>query len=1306
MLLFLYIFVIDESPESDFKTLPYTKGEKFIALLKQMNLHKDFPQKLSFKEAVTIRKETLGTIHTTDELPLLPYLILQKIMMCDQRCRSPLFKVPSQSQPTDSDSELSDSDSVDANEDRLHPVDCILAVLHCCDDMLRQELFAKLSLCQLALPFLLPNPTDNSVTFLLWAMRSLFRGWKCYKSGEKECPIVDYQGPIVSFLRIGTLQSSKSEILNAVIGGESKIFFYRRECEGGDCKRNFVDGLVEMSSYFPSGKETDLFGDAVTFLNLRGDALQHSKQVDFLQKISCVSVVLISDINTNEVTIEILKQFAKAPGGVILLCDEAADKETKSYARRLRQALPNSSKIKLKDKNMVKSIATLKKEVQENIVKKISQVTTENHLSISKCCQIAHDVNIKIDEDNEDSKAGKQHADMIMKKVNGQAKNKILPLQGPSLWHKWAKHDKERHRHEKKETNVTDYNAQQDDEKRKVREEQLHYCMNLTPVMDYFLKHLLERNITIRKYFLLWLKLFLDDHSRNILPKLHAKYQETRDQLYAIKHRNQSKDNSKITELTEKLKIQNQELIHASFGLEHLFREMGQIYEACMDFSGCTVSKTLQDKVEHFPEIMADIMEEGLCALEIMNGDASHVPALWVLAVIDKLKVVCGKNARQKNGGKTFVLSVLGIQSSGKSTLLNTLFGLRFNVSAGRCTRGAYIQLLPLNNSLRQQIDCDYVLVVDTEGLRAPELQLEGLKHDNELATFVIGLADATIINIYGEAPGDLDDILQTSLHAFIRMRNVEMNPGCLFVHQNVPDILASSKSQMGRQKFHNKLDNMTQAAAKVENCDEQYDSFRQVIDFDDKKHVFYFPSLWKGDPPMASVNTGYSESAQTLKTALIEMTQDKRTCRCALETFKLRVQQIWQAVLQENFVFSFKNTLEVCAYNELDSQYAQWSWNVRSKMLEWENTTKLEINNFDTESKVLKLKVEQQITEKRVESDEKKSEVKRTIIEEGIKYTAEVCLTKAKNIVLNSLNETLEEMKSFLNRANHSDTLSQFRHKTEKKITELHNDNEKKAESYCEELVKNKLNHVEVDHQEVVNLVKINSHITTLVDKSWKEARQYRDRELEKMFEDTWKQWMMDFKTKTAKTVEYPSPAKIDRAIVTILRELMEADDPLIIRKLTEKALDERTKRCSLELKVNKEIHLMISSKKWYSSLMGSGNSDVQLADKFTKERLSKAREYLDKIKHELKLFNPSIVQKVLRDLFTSLNDLMEPEKKSKFKFTNEYKVDMALVVCAYASAVFKETTEKIKKDNNPVARLNKMKNDFMIKFKNKYKE
>ena len=897
---------MDESLKSDYqhtsvKTLPKSRKEKFTALLKQMNFYEKFPQKLSFKEAVTIRQETLGIIHTTDKLPVLPYLILQKIMMCDQRCRSSLFKVPSwtrQSQPTDSDSELSNSDSDDADDDHeLHPVDCILAVLHCCDDILRQELFAKLSLCKLALPFLLPNPADNSVTFLLWAMRSLLQRWKFYNTEEKkhdvkEGRIVDYKGPIVSFLRIGKLWSSKSEILNAVIGEDSQVFFCRSTCKGGYCKRNFVDGLVEMCSYFPSGKETDLFSDAVTFLNLRGDAQQHSKQLKFLQNISCVSVVFISDTNAIDyITVEILRQFAKAPGGIILLCDAHVDKQTIRYAKSLLQTLPNSSMIEQRFKSMTVN------QIRKNLVKQISQVKEEKYLAISNCGPIAHISNISIDEYNEDSLVGKLYAESVMKEINwGGTKYKMLPLQGPSLWHKWAKHDKERHRHaDRNNINVTEYNTQQDDEKRKVREKQLHFCKYLTPVMDCFLKHLLVKNITVRKYFLLWLKLFLDDHSRKTLTKLHAKYLELKYQLYALENANRAKDISKIREQSEKL---NEEIDHASIGLEHLFCEMGQIYEACVDFSGCTVSKMLQQKVQRLPEIMADIMEEGLHAVELMDGDALHVPKLWVLAVIEKLKVVCGENAREINGGRTFVLSVLGIRSSGKSTLLNTLFGLHFNVGTGRSTRGAYIQILPLNDSLRQQINYDYLLVVDTEGV-----YVQGLRRKNELATFVISLADATIMNMFAEGLSDLNDILQTSLHALIRMRNIQMCPCCLFVHQNACFAHRYRQSQI-EERFRTKLDRMTQAAAKVEKCDVQYDSFCQVINFDDKKHVFYIPSLWRGDPPMGSVNIGYSDNVQALKTALIELARDKRTCRCSLLTFTLRVQQMWQAVLQENFNF------------------------------------------------------------------------------------------------------------------------------------------------------------------------------------------------------------------------------------------------------------------------------------------------------------------------------------------------------------------------------------------------------------------
>ena len=83
---------------------------------------------------------------------------------------------------------------------------------------------------------------------------------------------------------------------------------------------------------------------------------------------------------------------------------------------------------------------------------------------------------------------------------------------------------------------------------------------------------------------------------------------------------------------------------------------------------------------------------------------------------------IINQNKTGTSNPQVFVLSVLGLQSTGKSTLMNTLFGVQFSVSAGRCTRGAFMQLLPVHSSLQRKCKYQYFLIIDTEGLRAPEL--------------------------------------------------------------------------------------------------------------------------------------------------------------------------------------------------------------------------------------------------------------------------------------------------------------------------------------------------------------------------------------------------------------------------------------------------------------------------------------------------------------------------------------------------------------------------------------------------------
>lgn len=70
------------------------------------------------------------------------------------------------------------------------------------------------------------------------------------------------------------------------------------------------------------------------------------------------------------------------------------------------------------------------------------------------------------------------------------------------------------------------------------------------------------------------------------------------------------------------------------------------------------------------------------------------------------------KRVFEANNDKVAVITILGPQSSGKSTLLNFLFGCDFSTSEGRCTRGVYGTYFKFTNSLCPT--CDGIFLIDT----------------------------------------------------------------------------------------------------------------------------------------------------------------------------------------------------------------------------------------------------------------------------------------------------------------------------------------------------------------------------------------------------------------------------------------------------------------------------------------------------------------------------------------------------------------------------------------------------------------
>ncbi len=108
------------------------------------------------------------------------------------------------------------------------------------------------------------------------------------------------------------------------------------------------------------------------------------------------------------------------------------------------------------------------------------------------------------------------------------------------------------------------------------------------------------------------------------------------------------------------------------------------------------------------------------------------------------------------------VVGIFGPQSSGKSTLLNFLFGCDFASSDGRCTSGVYGTYYEVGGGT---FNYDGILILDTEGLFSPiERECPKAKNfDNKLVLFLISICDIVIMNVRGDVDDRCQKIIEIS---------------------------------------------------------------------------------------------------------------------------------------------------------------------------------------------------------------------------------------------------------------------------------------------------------------------------------------------------------------------------------------------------------------------------------------------------------------------------------------------------------------------------------------------------------------
>ncbi|XP_035281537.1 interferon-induced very large GTPase 1-like [Anguilla anguilla] len=915
--------ICSKTSSTSIQTTPM-RGTSLDKLLSDLGLEHHLKNKLTLSKVLEIDGETL-TDESSQSLKSLPWSFLRRLMTVNVIARNMRCTSKQDITSQNLDSLMDTLCNQQGHSNRVNPLDLITAVFLCSDGCLQQEMVLKMSMCQFSVPLLLPKCDTQQCTLMLWAMRGIVKTFKPHSltdpSGFVEENIVLSELPLVSFVRLGNSSLSKSQILNQVLSNPQQYHdtFVHRNMECGDTTRRISNGLVEISWYLPSGNRSiDIFSEPLAIANLRGDLSDFETQYAFLCHDSAAIFVFCDDFGSE--CKFLVSQHLKAHWFLII------NSQSKSFNKDdFRRFV---SELKLKPSNIIiKGPQMNDADFLTNLRSAISGILKGNmvKLSVEGMSAVAHEFGIQVDEDYTDCQKGKEKADAITERISDipSFKEKELPLQG-SAWKQLAKLEKEECRMKNAgNKNIEEYRNELADQKQQLRAQQRAH--NISESMSRFISAM-SSSTEERKYFLKWMRINLDNLSCKTLSLLQAEYK---------KHcQNDSENKKLIMELGKKIS-------RCSLGMENFLREMGQLYE-----SACSLPEGPTPQIQNLPRLAAELLQEGF-PLELVDGDAFNIPLQWVTQVLKELHQLTQYKSKIR------VVTVLGVQSTGKSTLLNTMFGVHFAISSGRCTTGAFMVLIRVKEDFKEQLGCDYIMVIDTEGLKSPELtQLDdSYEHDNELATLVVGLSDMTVINIAMENCTEMKDILQIVVHAFLRMKEVGRKPCCQFVHQNVADVSAQDKNLRDKKLLLEQLNEMTQVAAKMEKRGNNK-TFTDVMEYDPERNTWYIPGLWHGIPPMAPVNAGYSESVNLLQRSVIEHFKEHKSGKSSPHTFNEFLEwtrSLWSAVKYENFIFSFRNSLVADAYTQLCTEFNNWEWAFRKSMYSWLTQAETKMSNFGT---------------------------------------------------------------------------------------------------------------------------------------------------------------------------------------------------------------------------------------------------------------------------------------------------------------------------------------------------------------------
>ncbi|XP_067307092.1 interferon-induced very large GTPase 1 [Pseudorasbora parva] len=831
-------------------------------LLHMLDLHRE---KVSPIDLTTMLY--INTPSTEDEVPQNPtelsYAFLRRLWLSNPQARSTCCKVTVGDYGLDMDED---------SQCAINPLDLVAVIYMTTNSFLQQEITHRMLECNFAVPLYLPPVyPEKKGTMLLYPFRGVLGQWKSPSEGTIMKNMANSRMPFLSAVRLGQCSVSKSRVLNCVLGGPHKLneCFINCGMDGGQLPRVLSDGLVEMCWNLPSGDYHDsVFPRPVLVANLRGDAANCEKQMSLLCYTSAVLIVFCGSFGPEER--ELLASWRENTSHMIIIdCSLPVVDVQENHIETMKQRLMKN--LEMPDGTMLNGCEGNEEEIAASLKDVLDRFIPYLHTTnLVGTAGMASDLDINVDEDEICQMAFREVEEVLGGIEDGMSSylENQLPLQG-TMWKQLCHLEKEEARDQQQPTQSLR------EEKENLIKQLLDY--KLTTAMRAFIAALCSLDTTKRAFFLSWMRVKLEVM-----------------QLDKLSH----------------LRGQNEEpMQEPCIGLEHFLREMGLVYERYF-------RKSNSDLYDMFrlPYVGAELLLYGV-PLEIYDGDASVFPMNWVYSVLYEVYRQLPKFSRMR------VLTILGFHNSKNAEILSALFGTNFPKWGRRHIKGAYMLLLSLPDNLRMVMDCEFLMLIGTEGLNRQAGR--SIVHDIELATFVSGLSDITLVDLPAEGQDETRSNLQIAVSVLLCTRNLE---------RKTTFHVASELTGIDGKIMNCAIDVLTTGQLPNE-------SQRETLltsETGDASHNR--SSSWNINSLTSQNDRIYSDAVLSLKKSLLTMFHEKATnsqptCLGALMEYMCN---LWEKVKNGNFTIKFGDTATADAIIGLCTKLAQGEKQLNDQLDLW----------------------------------------------------------------------------------------------------------------------------------------------------------------------------------------------------------------------------------------------------------------------------------------------------------------------------------------------------------------------------------